>query len=167
MNYENLYKAARGRLIGKIAEEFVRAARLIEALDDQSYRAVGGHFRHNIDFANSLLNGMLDGVIDYNCRERDPRIETDRQYAIERIIFLIRQLAEVLVTECELLVASEIEPGVRHQSSVGREMEFLHSHTVHHHALVAQKLAGAGVTTAAEFGVAPSTLKFWASRKAA
>lgn len=167
MDYENLLGAARGALTGKTAAEFVRAARLIEALADQTYRAVGGHFRHNLDFANSFLNGLAGSVIDYNRRERDPRIETDRKYAIERTIFLIRRLAEVVVTDAEILVASEIEPGARHRSSVARELEFLHSHTVHHHALVAEKLSHAGVKIPTEFGVAPSTLEFWARRKAA
>lgn len=167
MNYENLYEPAKDLLVRKTAAEFARGARLIEALDDHIYKTVGGHFRHNLDFANSFLTGLTGGVIDYNLRERDPRIEADRRYAIERTIFLICRLAEVVGTEDGLLVASEIAPGTCHRSTAARELEFLHSHTVHHHALIAEKLSNTGVRVTGDFGVAPSTLEFWASRKAA
>jgi hypothetical protein len=59
-------------------------------------------------------------------------------------------------------VRSEIDDEVWHSSSVMREFEFVHSHTVHHHALVAEKLKAFGLEVSDGFGVAPSTLKFWA-----
>ena len=37
---------------------------------------------------------------------------------------------------------SEIESGNWLPSSIAREVEFVHSHTVHHHALIAEKLSG-------------------------
>jgi len=44
-------------------------------------------------------------------------------------------------------------------SSVRRELQFLLSHTVHHHALVKEMLRGRGRTVDGTFGVAPSTLE--------
>lgn len=169
MNYEDLYKEAAGLLSGKIAAEFARGARLIETLDDAVYAHVGGHFRHNLDFANSLLRGMPEGVIDYGSRERDPRTETNRQYAIERIIFLIKRLADLPagVMPREVSVVSEISHGAIYRSSAAREMEFLYSHTVHHHALVAERLSGLGIVVSKDFGVSSSTLEFWAGAKLA
>jgi len=58
-------------------------------------------------------------------------------------------------------VASEIDSTVWTMSSVIREMEFVHSHTVHHHALIAAKLAGLGVSMKEQFGVSQSTLAYW------
>jgi hypothetical protein len=167
VNYETLYENSTVSLAAKTSAEFARAARLIATLNDRIYAKVGGHFRHNLDFANSFLNGLAGGMIDYHRRERDPRVESDRRYAIERVLLLTRRLRNLSVTETELFVSSEIEPGVRHRSSVARELEFLHSHTVHHHALIAEKLRSAGVKLSADFGVAPSTLEFWKSRNAA
>ncbi len=164
MNYETLSRKAQNILICKIAEEFVRAIRLIENLSDAHYAKIGGHFRHNLDFANSFLNGLTAGKIDYGKRERNERVEQNRQFAIEQIGFLIRRL-QILPDEIltkEIAVCSEIDESIWHASSAARELEFLHSHTVHHHALIAEKLAVCGVKVSADFGVAPSTLKFWA-----
>ena len=60
---------------------------------------------------------------------------------------------------------SEIDTGLWIESSAMRELEFLHSHTVHHHALVAEKLNSFGIKVATDFGVAPATLKFRAEQK--
>lgn len=156
-------------LVTMIAAEFSRAVRLIESLDDEKYMriangtgSVGGHIRHNLDFINSFLNGIAERRIDYDRRERDTRIETDRQFAITGIDFAIARLNALdgEVTE-RINVRSEIDGDLWHSSSVSRELEFIHSHTVHHHALIAEKLRGMGVELAADFGVAPSTLKFW------
>ena len=67
----------------------------------------------------------------------------------------------------KVLVRSEINANVWLESSALRELEFLHSHTVHHHALIAEKLNFYGIQTANDFGVAPSTLKFWEKEKQA
>lgn len=169
MNYEPLYALNENFLIHKIAEEFTRSIRLIENVSDEIYAKMGGHFRHNLDFANSFLNGLETGKIDYGKRERNERIEQNRSFAIEQIVFLIRRLQslpdEVLTKE--IAVCSEIDETVWHASSAMRELEFLHSHTVHHHALIAEKLTACGVKVSKDFGVAPSTLKFWKQRKKA
>ena len=169
MNYETLYALTENFLIRKIAEEFVRSIRLIENISDAHYAKIGGHFRHNLDFANSFLNGLTTRKIDYAKRMRDARIEQNRQYAIEQIVFLIRRLQSLPndILDQEIAIRSEIDESVWHKSSAARELEFLHSHTVHHHALIAEKLNAFGVKLSADFGVAPSTLKFWAKRKKA
>jgi hypothetical protein len=59
------------------------------------------------------------------------------------------------------LIASEVDVVIMHRSSISREIEFVHSHTVHHHALIAEKLSSQGIETGRYFGVAPSTLEYW------
>ncbi|CAN5554331.1 hypothetical protein BH10ACI1_BH10ACI1_28570 [soil metagenome] len=169
MDHETHLYETRNFLIKHIAEEFVRAIYLIENVSDEIYVNIGGHFRHNVDFANNFLNGLTAEKIDYSKRERDERIEQNRQYAIEKIVLLIRHLQSLPdeVLEKEISVCSEIDETVWHISSVMRELEFLHSHTVHHHALIAEKLAVFGVKVSKDFGVAPSTLKFWAKVQSA
>ena len=44
-------------------------------------------------------------------------------------------------------------------STLGRELEFAVSHTIHHYALVRERLRG--VDFDPRFGVAPSTLEYW------
>ncbi|MDH3494762.1 MAG: hypothetical protein OEM82_14505, partial [Acidobacteriota bacterium] len=59
---------------------------------------------------------------------------------------------------------SEIDDNLWLPTSLARELEFLHSHTVHHYALIAAKLGSMNIEVPFEFGVAPSTLKYWESR---
>ena len=161
-------------MIKEIVKEFNRGIELIETLDDTGYSkgidgaaSIGAHFRHNIDFAGNFLGGLESGKINYNERDRDLRIETSREYAKDRMRFLIKSLRDLSgekIAEA-VLVSSEVEENVWHESSVSRELEFLHSHTVHHYALIVEKLKSQGREIDSDFGVAPSTLKFWAKKK--
>ena len=45
-------------------------------------------------------------------------------------------------------------------SSVGRELQVLSSHTIHHFALMAMTLRVLGVPVDPDFGMAPSTLRY-------
>lgn len=173
MSYKNENDAKQHILILRIADEFARGIKLLENLDDEIYTktsygvgSIGSHFRHNLDFANNLLKGIEDGKIDYNNRERDLQVETNRQYAKERFLFLIRTLENISIDAFEqnVLVRSEVDETTWHNSSIARELEFLHSHTVHHFALIAEKLHSFGIKVSSDFGVAPSTLKYWAEQ---
>jgi hypothetical protein len=79
--------------------------RLLERLDDEVYAktsvlsprsSVGAHVRHCLDFYKTFLSGLESGRIDYNCRQRDSLIETDRPFAIQEIHQLIAALRETL-----------------------------------------------------------------------
>jgi hypothetical protein len=50
-------------------------------------------------------------------------------------------------------------------SSISRELQVLSSHTIHHFALIAMTLRMHGVELDAEFGMAPSTLRYLSSTK--
>ena len=52
-------------------------------------------------------------------------------------------------------------------SSIGRELQILSSHTIHHFALIAMTLRAMGYHVDRDFGMAPSTLRFNAALKAA
>ena len=161
--------------LNKLVEELVRGMSLIAATDDITYcrtangtGSVGGQFRHNLDFVACLLKAVENGQIDYNDRERDTRVETDREYAgkgFGRVVRRLRGLDPKNMGK-SLLVRSEVNHSTWLASSFAREVEFVHSHTVHHHALIAEKLAGFGVTVSDNFGVAPSTLEYWENRAA-
>jgi hypothetical protein len=45
-------------------------------------------------------------------------------------------------------------------STIGRELQFLASHTVHHFAIMAMILRLQDIHPPADFGIAPSTLRF-------
>lgn len=150
--------------------EFLRAIRLIESMDlgiflhaSSTRGNVGSHFRHNLDFANNFLHGLETGTIDYANRDRDIRVEQDPKHAVRQIRTVVIRLQDLTpkILKTDIVVISELDEKFCHVSSASRELEFLHSHTVHHHALVAEKLKFLGVEVAQDFGVAPSTIRFW------
>ena len=158
-----------------LKDELLKGINMIATVDDQSFRlvangtgSVGGQFRHNLDFVNSLLNGIEYGCIDYNKRERDLRVEENREFAVGRFREAIDRLSGVSQRQLSksVLVRSELDQATWLPSSFAREAEFVHSHTVHHHALIREKLAGFGITVTETFGVAPSTLEYWEKKAA-
>ncbi len=166
-------------LAESVAQILRQAVEVLSEIDDELYRgganggALGDHFRHCLEFVNGFLSGVQIGKIDYNLRPREPRLETDRRYAADEFRRAIKNL-RTLATQTEagksLLVKPEdIAQADRAdfwcRSSLERELEFMQSHTIHHYALIAFKLRAEGFAVAPEFGVAPSTLRFWAAEQ--
>jgi hypothetical protein len=149
-------------IVRDVSAELRRGVAIIRDLTAANYKLVGPQFRHNLDFVNALLNGIAERRVDYNARQRDPNIETIQAYAVEQILFAVRRLEDFQddVLHCLISVRSELYEDRWHTSSVSRELEFLHSHTVHHHALIAKMLSSAGHFVGTDIGVAPSTLRF-------
>jgi hypothetical protein len=134
----------------------------------------GAHLRHILEFYESFLVGLAGGRVDYDARKRDLSVETSRQAAQARIRLLIHQLETEPALRIDSLVSVRIEdsagsrlPDPYMVSSVGRELQVLSSHTIHHFALMAMTLRALGVAMDPDFGVAPSTLRYRASQAAA
>jgi len=149
---------------------------LLDGIDDQRYEvadehafpgsgSVGGHFRHCLEFIGCFLSGVEDGHIDYDRRQRNIRLDTQREYAIEefqRTIRIIENFSSRRTRNSLLVRPEEISTDdLWCESSIERELEFLRSHTIHHFALIAFKLRSSGFEVPRDFGVAPSTLRFW------
>lgn len=130
---------------------------------------VGRHFRHILEFYTQLLE--RDGtVVDYESRRRDPRVESDPDYASSVVARIIDSLEALCgpQADADLDVVSEVLDAegrpIPTASSLRRELAVLASHTIHHYAIIALLLRGSGVELPEHFGVAPSTLRFMASR---
>ena len=150
---------------------------LLEAIDDFAFTrtsppvytsCVGAHLRHCIDHYARFLDGHRAGLIDYDARDRDPQLETDRLVARRALLDIVNALAAVapedvdrsvdIVIDCGPVAGADgIDP--RCPSTVRRELLFLVSHTVHHYALIAHILRHHAMEVPAGFGVAPSTLR--------
>ncbi len=126
--------------------------------------SIGAHMRHVLDHYGSFLNGVSEGVIDYDDRVRDTLVESNVMAAISRIREIIgglRDLEEMADLPVGVMVsASAKDEEEKSNSSFGRELQFLVSHTVHHYALIAIASRMQGVMPKSTFGVAPSTLKY-------
>ncbi len=155
-----------------------QGAQLLARLDDAAYvrviaplfdYGIGSHLRHCLDSYASFLQGLESGLIDYDRRARDVRIERDRQYAQSRIAETMAAMQGLQADSMPDLSATVLQ--ARQDSphwavtSLERELQFLLSHTVHHYALVALMLRAQGVEPGKEFGVAPSTLEYWRQKQ--
>jgi len=152
-----------------------QGVQLLATLGDELYvhtderisgSCVGSHMRHCIDFYHCFLGGVYTGQVDYDNRGRDLRIEEDRTHAtaeLERIKSALETFGDG-PEGMQLEVQSDAGTGDKGHwaaSSVERELQVLASHTVHHYALIAVILRSLGTDPGREFGVAPSTLRYW------
>ena len=148
---------------------------LLEAVSPESYAekmpvafnaSIGGHYRHCLDHFTSFQRGLDRGVIDYDHRDRDLRVETDltiaRQFTRELRTALEALppeiLAQPIAARTEVSYASGAAPVTA--SSLGRELAYVIAHAIHHYALIAVMARLSGVWLDADFGLAPSTAAF-------
>lgn len=140
--------------------------------DDSQYflSGVGRHMRHILDFFHNLTN--FDGQqIDYDIRSRSREIETMRSKAMHKIETIRAALLTLGPMDLPVQVKND-DGGHRDTdtgfstSTIGRELQFVASHTVHHFALVAMILRLQDIQPPADFGIAPSTLQYMRATQA-
>lgn len=152
-----------------------QAADLLRKLDDANYgqpgpgaigSGIGPHLRHVLDHYELFLKGLPERRINYDGRDRDPRLESDRLFALQKIDEICKRLAELATLNVDLPIEVRMDCGNSADpaswwsaSSPKRELQFLLSHAVHHYALIAFMLQARGVVMDPGFGVAPSTLR--------
>ena len=155
-----------------------QAQTLITGLSDVDYclvkesvasSSVGTHIRHIVEHYQSFTSGSLSGVVDYNRRPRQSRIELSREAALGSLERLIGELIELRsggnsskALQVLLQTTTDAQSEDSIGSTVGREMVFLHGHAIHHFAQLALQLRERGIALAPDFGVAPSTLEYQA-----
>jgi len=166
-------------LIQSAIEILRQGEALLEGLDDERYThklpevfnsALGGHYRHCLDHFQCLLDGVEYGEVNYDARQRDPRIEHNRQFALDAT-FRLRVACEKippLALELPIQVVSTVsydgEPALSSASSFGRELIYAVAHAIHHYALLAVMCHKLDIQVPAGFGIAPSTLQYRAAQ---
>jgi uncharacterized damage-inducible protein DinB len=124
--------------------------------------SVGGHVRHCLDHVRALELAIETGLVQYDARERETRVEHDRTLAWSLLLSARRRVASLpeSVLARPVVVRTRLIAGsapVDVLSSLEREVSFVIAHTVHHCATIAV-LAGLEPEQVPErFGVAPST----------
>jgi len=144
---------------------------LIERLDYVDYTmpapgrssgAIGGHVRHCLDHVNAVIAATHTGICAYDRRVRGTDVEADRGAALRAIADVIDavQCLDQTAFNREIEVESQLDRSgttITTRSSIGRELVYVMSHTIHHNAIVSMMLRARGVSTEPCFGVAPST----------
>ena len=125
--------------------------------------SLGGHVRHCLDHVDSLLTGSSLGTMSYDERQRGTDVETSRLAAMHAIDRQEQELQELLHLSVDQPIRLRVRmaatgPSVLVDTSLGRELAFVMSHTVHHNALIGVIAKLLGITVPERFGYAPSTL---------
>jgi len=150
-------------------DALVRMSDLLSDIGDDVYQfqsqlspggTVGGHFRHCIGFYQCLWEGLDTGCIDYDSRRREVEIELSpmiARRAAERILAEAWPEFESRSNGMPLRVRDSLAEW--QASSLGRELGFAFSHTIHHLALISVLLRECGLEVSLETVVAPSSAR--------
>ena len=144
---------------------------MIERIDDESYVApapgrssggIGGHVRHCLNHVGALVTATRTGMCAYDRRARGTDIESRRMAALNRILDFEEELARIgnAMLDVPVDVETQIDSDgsmLVTTSTVGRELVFVTSHTIHHNAIIGHLLASRGVDMGPRFGLAPAT----------
>ncbi|TGL40993.1 DinB family protein [Leptospira perdikensis] len=142
---------------------------LLESISNESYErkfevmdaSIGGHFRHILEHYDLFWEGLKTGHIDYDNRKRNPKLETDRLYAISSLLDCTSKFQKETFSSESVVISQNYNPWESVPmipSSINRELKFLVSHTVHHYAIVSILVKLDGGTLPNGFGFSPATL---------
>jgi len=148
--------------------------KVLQLLNDQQYlhksillsnSSIGQHTRHIIEFYQSVITGGIIEKLNYDNRERNELIETDRIYAITLLDKLILRLSEEfqdypIILEGNFSVFENNQ--IQIQTTFLRELAYAFEHSIHHQALIKIGLLEIEKFSLVDesFGVAPATIRF-------
>lgn len=125
---------------------------------------VGEHYRHCLDHFTSLVRGIETGLVNYDARDRDARVECDLTVAQGLTRDLCAKLGRLSVSDlnspvlvqCAVGYGSDLSP-LTHSTFL-RELVYVIAHSIHHYALIATMCRLMDVEVPGSFGLAPSTV---------
>ena len=126
---------------------------------------IGQHLRHTIEFFLCLESGCLSGTVNYDKREHDTLIETDKSLALaalERICAFIANTSPNRPLLLEVCYKHDVEQFTVIQSNYSREVVYNIEHAVHHMAImkIGIREVASYVDLPNDFGIAASTLRY-------
>ena len=148
---------------------FNQLREILKNLTDQQYcspsvvlsnATIGQHLRHTIEFYQELYKGYETGSVNYDKRQRDYRIETERYFALQKIDDIINNMCK---PDKSLLLVASLSVGYNQQfefqTNYNRELLYNLEHTVHHMALIRIGIEEiSSMQLPSNFGVAASTI---------
>jgi hypothetical protein len=123
---------------------------------------IGQHVRHTIELFQCLLSGYEQGSVNYESRNRDITIETNRQLAHHLLTEIIGHL-NIENKPLMLLSYSNEEQSemLAVETNFYREVVYNLEHAIHHMALIRIGIQDVCTLTLKEdFGVAASTIQY-------
>lgn len=155
-------------LIPSIKKTLGELSGLLSQLSDKDYTApcfglsnatIGEHTRHIIEMFQCLEQQYENGIINYDERKRDTRIQTDTVFARE----ILAQITDLLEKPNKTLQLRQCVDGetLFIESNYNRELLYNLEHCIHHQALIkVAVLQNESIVIDENFGVARSTIEY-------
>ena len=155
-------------LLPSIQNTLNELCNLLEQLTNDDYSqpclalsnsSIGEHTRHSIEMFQCLEFQYESGVVNYDNRQRDKKIETDTNFAIDALKTVIENLNK----PNKKIVLQQIIDGeeLNIESNYDRELLYNLEHCIHHQALIkVAVLQNKNINIDADFGVARSTIEY-------
>lgn len=145
--------------------------RLVSELSDFQFQSeypfsssgIGPHCRHIYDHYTCFLQGIKSHTVSYESRDRDVSLERHVSVVTSKFRELIDDLAQLSERDSNSVYSLEIvhdDSSYCISTTIGRELQFLLSHTLHHFAMIRMMVVSLGVPVSKEFGMAPSTKRY-------
>jgi hypothetical protein len=123
--------------------------------------SAGAHMRHILDHYLALKDGLSQGFINYNKRNRYSNVESCPQTALLQWQDVEKWLIEVSLLDADMPLIVVCEASVNKtqntqtKSTLARELVFVSSHAVHHFSLLAVINSLLGNKDEINFRIAP------------
>lgn len=155
-------------LLPSIENTLNELCNLLEQLTNDDYSqpclalsnsSIGEHTRHSIEMFQCLEFQYESGVVNYDNRQRDKKIEIDTNFAIDALKTVIENLNK----PNKKIVLHQIIDGeeLNIESNYDRELLYNLEHCIHHQALIkVAVLQNKNINIDADFGVARSTIEY-------
>lgn len=160
------------------ALESLRQGReLLSSINNEVYTAVcpfafnatiGQHYRHCLDHLDTLFAQISNGAVNYDLRLRNPNLEVDIESAMrltEKFESIIRDLDNGHLSKKIYLNAGVDEEELALcETTIARELYYVTAHAIHHYALIGVIGCHFNLNLPENFGVAPSTVAYLATK---
>lgn len=143
-------------LLNQLTEE-----QYAKPLSCMAQNSIGKHVRHVIECYQCMLQGIENGLVDYDKRARNLQLETDKEFALE-VLHAISETILKIEEKLMQLAVTYSETTSLVQTSVMREVAYNVEHTVHHLAIIKMgiNVAFPSIQIPENVGVASSTLRY-------
>jgi uncharacterized damage-inducible protein DinB len=164
-----------GELVTENLGAIARLSELLVRLPNPLYRkyfginkqhVIGKHVRHIIDHYTAFLTALFETPqepLNYENRQRETCLERDAGEANRRLLAIAGSISRLSSDDESILLTMKhaTDDEVRYlPTSIGRELVFLASHTIHHMAIIGMLVEQSGIEVDEAFGVNPSTLRY-------
>ena len=130
-----------------------------------SNSTLGQHLRHTLEFFLCLESGFEKGLVNYDKRNHDKLIESDKFIALaslRRIQHFVSSHHEDKMLKLEMAYERDCENWLTIETNYWRELVYNIEHAVHHMAImkIGIREVAPYVRLSADFGIAVSTLRY-------